>query len=141
MRIPLKQGCPQWTARRRIPNSVGVSRRELSDLPYARRKLPLKARDPRTRIKRLQMRFDFFVLTDTGFRFLVFLMNAQSDKERFVRRSFRSLHRGLASLLSYVIRLSGDYALAVAPFGSALAESFLFPSATVPSSSNSPSYN
>ena len=104
VRIPLKQGCPQWTARRRIPNSVGVSRRELSDLPYARRKLPLKARDPRTRIKRLQMRFDFFVLTDAGFRFLVFLMNAQSDKERFVRRSFRSLHRGLASLLSYVIR-------------------------------------
>ena len=141
MRIPLKQGCPQWTARRRIPNSVGASRWELSDLPYARRKLPLKARDPRTKILYSNVRFTVFVLTDTSFRFLVFLMNAQSDKERFFRRSFRSLHRGLASLLSYVIRLSGYYALADVLFGSALAESFLFPSSTVPSSSNSPSYN
>ena len=141
VRIPLKQGRPQWTARRRIPNSVGVSRRELSDLPYARRKLPLKARDPRTKILYSNVRLTVFVLTDAGFRFLVFFMNAQSDKERFFRRSFRSLHRGLASLLSYVIRLSGYYALAVALFGSALAESFLFSFATVPSSSNSPSYN
>lgn len=83
VRIPLKQGRPQWTARRRIPNAIGVSRRELSDLPYARRKLPLKARDPRTKILYSNGRFTVFVLTDTGFRFLVFLMNAQSDKERF----------------------------------------------------------
>lgn len=61
------------------------------------------------------MRFDFFVLTDTGFRFLVFLMNAQSDKER-LRIPFDRVTGVKPLSLSYLISAYGYYASAFAMF-------------------------